>query len=81
MVKGNHTDIGMMLVVEKSPVSSHEEVEERYSSIKRQLGNLRSRKLAVCIPKLDDGLVVGSSELVRKYTVVAGILDVVFDWL
>lgn len=69
----------MVLVVKKPPVSSHEKVEKRYSSIKGQLGDLGARKLAIRVPKLDDSLVVGNSEFVRKHTVVPGILDVIFD--
>lgn len=68
----------MVLIVKKAPINSHEEVEERYPSIKRQLGNLSSRKLAIRVPKLDNSLVLGSSEFVRKHTVVTSILNVVF---
>lgn len=77
--KEDHTDVGMVLVVKEAPVNSHKEVEECYSSIKRQLGNLGSRELAVGVPKLDDGLVVARGELVREYAVVPSVLDVVFD--
>lgn len=70
-----------MLVVEESPVDCHEEVEERYASIEGQLWDLCSGKLAVGIPKLDDGLVVARSELVREDAVIARVFDIVFDRL
>lgn len=71
----------MVLVVEEAPVDSHKEVKERNSSIKRQFGNLGSWELAISIPEFNDGFVIPCSELVRENTVVAGILNVIFDGL
>lgn len=75
------TYIGVVLVVEEAPENSHEEIEDRYSSIKRQLGDLGTRKLAISIAELSDGRILARSELVREDTVIASIFDVVLDRL
>lgn len=70
-----------MLVVEEAPEDSHEKVEDSYSPVEGQLGDLGTRQLAVCVTEFDDGLVVGRSVLVREDTVVARVLDIVLDRL
>lgn len=69
----------MVLIVEKAPVDSHEEIKKRNSSVERQLGDLGSWELAISIPKFNDGLVIASGELVCEDTIIAGVLDIIFD--
>jgi hypothetical protein len=73
------TDIGSVLVVEKTPKDRHEGVEDRDTAIERQLGNLSGREFAVGIPKFHHRLVLVGSEHVGHNAVVTRLLYGIVD--
>lgn len=81
-VKRGLTDVPAMLDVKKSPETRNQSINNRQTPIKRQLRNLRSRKLAICVLKSHNS---GKFEIyggVRNSpnAVVSRLFDLIGDW-
>lgn len=72
-----------MLDIEEPPQTRNQSINNRHATVKRQLCNLRTRELAVCILEGNHSLVFEITGLVwnRPNAVVAGLLDIVQDWV